>query len=112
MASTYHPDAVVVTGTETIPVSVALSNWGEGMEKATASGSRATVSFRFKHRQDDENSAFEVGVFKYISIDASGNKTQMYMNFESLLVKQNGLWRFMMERQLDLTDEVSWQALE
>ena len=112
MATTYHPDAVVVSGKETTPISVALSNWGEGMKQATASGSSATVTFRFRSRQDDETSAFETGIFKYTAIDAAGNESQLFMNFETLLVKKEKRWQFIMERQLDETDEGSWDALQ
>jgi ketosteroid isomerase-like protein len=112
MGMTYHPDAVVVSGQDTTPISVALSNWGEGMKQAKASGSSATVTFRFKNRQDDETSAFETGIFKYTAIDAAGNESQLFMNFETLLVKKDKRWQFIMERQLDDTDEASWDALQ
>ena len=112
MASTYHPDAVVVSGNETTPISVALSNWGEGMEKAKTSGASATVLFRFTSRQDDEMSAFETGIFKYTALDAEGNKSHIFMNFETLLVKKENRWQFLMERQLTETDEASWNALK
>lgn len=112
MGSTYHPDAIVVSGDKTTPVSDALSRWAEGMEKAKASGSSATVSFRFSTRQDDEKSAFETGIFKYTSVDAEGNMSEMYMNFETLLVKKESRWQFLMERQTTETDEASWDALK
>jgi ketosteroid isomerase-like protein len=112
MASTYHPDAVVVSEDKTTPIKVALTNWGEGMEEAKTAGSSATVSFRFASRQDGEMSAFQTGIFKYTSVDTEGNKSKMYMNFETLLVKKENRWQFLMERQLDVTDKASWDALK
>ncbi len=112
MAATYHPDAVVVSGTETIPIKSALKNWAEGMQQATENSSTASVSFRFSMRQDNETSAFETGIFKYSGIDSSGNETIMFMGFETLLVKKNNRWLYMMERQLKQTDEASWEALQ
>ena len=112
MAATYHPDAVVVSGTETVPIKSALKNWAEGMKQATINGSTASVSFRFSMRQDNETSAFETGIFKYTAIDSKGNETTMFMGFETLLVKKNNRWLYMMERQLNETNEARWEALK
>ena len=112
MAATYHHDAVVVNGNETVPIKSALSKWAEGMKQATTNGSTASVSFRFASRQDDETTAFESGIFRYSSIDSSGNETIMFMDFESLLVKKENRWLFVMERQLNETDKASWEALQ
>ena len=111
MASTYHPDAILVSSGETRPISDALEGWGNGMQEAKENGKNARVAFRFSSRQDDKHSAFEQGVFKYTSIDASGKEEYMYMHFESLLVKQNGRWLYLMERQLEVTNEAAWNAL-
>ncbi len=112
MAATYHHDAVVVNGNETVPIKSALLKWAEGMKQAMTNGSTASVSFRFASRQDDETTAFETGIFKYSSIDSSGNETIMFMDFESLLVKKENRWLFVMERQLNETDKASWEALQ
>jgi len=112
MAATYHPDAVVVNGNETVPIESALSKWAEGMKQATTNGSTASVSFRFAVRQDDETTAFETGIFKYSAIDSSGTETLMFMDFETLLVKKENRWLFVMERQRNETDKASWEALQ
>ncbi len=112
MTATYHPDAVVVSGNETVSIKSALSKWAEGMKQATVNGSTASVSFRFATRQDDETTAFETGIFKYSAIDSTGNETLMFMNFETLLVKKENRWLFVMERQLNETDNASWEALQ
>jgi len=111
MAATYHPDAVVVSGNETVSIKSALSKWAEGMKQAAENGSTASVSFRFAMRQDDEKTAFETGIFKYSAIDSSGTETIMFMGFETLLVKKENRWLFVMERQLNETDKASWEAL-
>jgi len=112
MASTYHPDAVVVSEGNTTPISVALKKWGEGMEQARLDGATANVSFRFKSRNDNNSTAHETGIFKYIATDSAGMETVLYMNFETLLVKKENRWLFLMERQLEQTDEASWEALK
>lgn len=112
MASTYHPDAVLVSDKETTPIKSALENWGEGMKQAAIDGTRANVSFRFKNRMDHESTAFEIGMFKYTAIDADGKESTIYINFESLLVKKDNRWLYIMERQLDASDQVAWNALE
>ena len=111
MASTYHPDAVVVSAEKTSPIKSTLVNWGEGMKKAAKDGTKASVSFRFASRIDNDSSAFETGIFKYTSIDASGKETRMFMNFETLLVKKDNRWLYLMEHQLDESDETSWNNL-
>ncbi len=111
MASTYHPDAVLVSDSETRPIRDALEGWGKGMKDSKENGNAARVAFRFSSRQDDEHSAFERGIFKYTSIDSSGNEEHLFMHFESLLVKKDDRWLYLMERQLEVTDEASWNAL-
>lgn len=82
------------------------------MQQELESGTSARVAFRFSQRMDNEASAFETGIFNYISTDAAGIENSAYMNFESLLVKKAGRWLFMMEHQLDETDKAAWNALQ
>jgi len=112
MASTYHPDAVVISNGDITPISDALESWAEGMKQAATDGSSARVSFRFGSRRDNERSAFETGVFKYTMVNASGTETQMFMHFETVLVKKKGRWLFLLERQLDQANEAAWEALQ
>jgi ketosteroid isomerase-like protein len=69
------------------------------------------VEFRFTKRQHDTDTAFETGVFKYTVIDKAGVRTPSYRQLETLLVKQQGTWRIVMERQLDAVTEAAWNAL-
>lgn len=112
MAGTYHPDAVLISKEGTTPISQALAKWGEGMQAAARAGSQARVSFRFSQRLDNETTAFETGIFRYVAISASGEESVQYVHFESLLVKQGDHWRYLMERQLGATDQAAWDALK
>lgn len=111
MGRVYHPDAVLVSSTGTRPIRAALDGWGKDMVTAKAAGTRATVEFRFTRRQDDTESAFETGVFKYTVIDKAGKATPSYRQLETLLVKHQGKWRILMERQLEAVTEAAWNAL-
>lgn len=111
MAAVYHPDAVLVSPRRTVPIADALAGWSRGMEEQLASGASATVSFRFTTRQDGETTAFEVGMFNYIQVDGNGGASPVYVPFEALLVKKDGRWLILMERQLEAADEADWNAL-
>ena len=111
MGRAYHPDAVLVTTDGTRPIAQALAGWGKDMVANKARGIRATVEFRFTKRQDDAETAFEAGVFKYTVIDRSGVSTPSYRRLEALLVRNQGKWRIVMERQLDAVTEATWNAL-
>ena len=112
MAAIYHSDAVLVGDSGTVPIAEQLAKWGRDMEAAKRDGTRASVSFRFTGRQDDKNTAFESGIFKYTVTALSGTETSYYVPFEQLLVKKGGKWLILMERQLEGADEVAWAALE
>jgi ketosteroid isomerase-like protein len=111
MGAVYHPQAVLVSATGTRPISEALAGWGKDMVTNKGRGIRATVEFRFTARQDDATTAFEAGAFKYTVIDKSGKSTPSYRRLETLLVKHQGKWRIMMERQLAAITEAEWNAL-
>ena len=111
MGRAYHPDAVLVSNDGTRPISQALAGWGKDMVTNKAQGIHATVEFRFTKRQDDAETAFEVGVFKYSVTDSSGKSTPSYRQLEALLVRRGGKWRIVMERQLDAVTEAAWNAL-
>ena len=111
MAATYHPDAVLVSGKGTVAITDQLARWGEGMERARAEGRSATVAFRFASRQDGQATAFERGIFRYAETDAGGMAQPVFIPFEALLVKRDGRWLLVMERQLEATDKDAWDAL-
>ena len=111
MAATYHPDAVVVTPQGTMPVARALAGWGQSMEAMKRNGSRASVAFRFSLRQDGAETAFESGMFNYAVTDSAGATTRYIIPFESLLVRKDGRWLIVMERQFAAADEAAWNAM-
>ncbi len=111
MGRAYFPDAVLVTPKGTAPIKNALERWGRDMVAAKARGDKATVEFRFSRRQDDSTTAFEAGIFKYTVIARSGGSTPKFYPFEELLVKTDGGWRVLMERQFDLVTQDEWEKL-
>jgi ketosteroid isomerase-like protein len=111
MGRAYFPDAVLVSPKETRPIKETLEGWGRDMVAARARGDKATVEFRFSRRQDDSTTAFEAGIFKYTVIAKSGASTSKFYPFEELLVKTNGKWRVLMERQFDLVTQDGWDKL-
>jgi len=111
MGKTYHPDAILVMRSGTKRISEALSGWGKDMVTNKGKGITATVEFRFSQRQDDAETAFETGMFKYTTKDKAGVSTPRYIRMEALLVKTGGKWRMIMEHQLEAVDEAAWNAL-
>ena len=111
MGRAYFPDAVLVSPKGTRPIKDTLEGWGRDMVAAKARGDRATVAFRFSRRQDDSTTAFEAGIFKYTIITKAGVSTPKYYPFEELLVKTNGKWRVLMERQFAPVTEDAWNTL-
>jgi len=102
MGRVYVPEAVLVSPNGTRPIKDTLEGWGRDMVAAKARGDKATVAFRFSRRQDDSTTAFDAGIFKYTVITKSGTSTSKYYLFEELMVKTNGKWHVLMERQFAL----------
>jgi len=110
MASAYHPDAVLVSAKGTLPIAGVLARWGEDMTKMQSEGSKAEVSFRFNLRQDNDESAFESGMFRYVLTDSTGSEQVDIFAFEALLRKLDGQWKILMERQIGEVTEADWLA--
>ena len=111
MGNVYFPDAVLVTPRGTTPIKATLERWGRDMVAAKAKGNRATVEFRFSRRQDDATTAFEAGIFNYTVIEKSGASSPKFYPFELLMVKTNGKWRVLMERQFAEVTQAEWDKL-
>jgi len=112
LGRTYHPAAVLVSSTGTKPIAQALAEWGKDMAAAKKAGTRASVAFRFAQRQDDAETAFQSGIFRYATTTRAGVETPVHIRFEALLVKSSGTWLMLMERQLDTVSEQEWAALK
>ncbi len=111
MAAAYHPDAVLVTEKKSIPVNIALKQWKKEGEKFQKEGGTATLSFRFSKRKLSETTAFETGIFRYITRDKAGTEKIIYSHFQDLNVKKSGRWLTLMEHQQSLASETEWNAL-
>ena len=111
MAATYHPDAVVVSGNGTRPIRGQIAKWGADMVTAKKRRESASVEFRFSERRDDATTAFEVGIFKYTVTDSTGKSASQYVPLEALLVRWQGKWRTLMERQLPAVTVAEWDRL-
>jgi len=110
-AATYHEDAVLVTESEgtSYPIAQALSRWKQGFLDTQAGNTRASVEFRFVQRLTSATTAHETGIFRYSSVDQTGQAQAAFMHFEALLVKKDG-WQMMMEYQQTPATEEEWQA--
>jgi hypothetical protein len=111
MGRAYFPEAVLVTPNAITPIKETLERWGRDMVAAKAKGNKATVEFRFSRRQDNATTAFEAGIFKYTVIEKSGASTPKFYPFEELLVKTNGKWQVLMERQFAEVTQAEWDKL-
>ena len=111
MGRVYFPEAVLVTPKGTTPIKATLERWGRDMLAAKPRGDKATVEFRFSVRQDDSTTAFEAGLFKYTVITKAGESKPQFVPFEALLVKTNGTWRVLMERQFAAVTQAEWDKL-
>lgn len=111
MATTYHPDAVLVSPKKTTPITAALKRWQIEGNKLHAQGGRATLNFRFKKRIVNESTAFDVGIYRYSMIDKSGKEKVYYSQVSYLHVKKDNKWLTMMEHQTANATEEQWLAL-
>ena len=111
MASTYHPDAILVSTIGTKPIANVIPQWRNSGEQVKEDGGSASVAFRFSSRQIDESTGFESGIFRYQSTDANGNQKTSYVYFESLTINQGGQWLTLMERQKGPADKAMWEQL-
>lgn len=109
-AATYHPDAVVIFGDTTTPISTALAGWEAGFEDTLTGLTEASVHFRFSERRNDATTAHETGIFRYESVSPADDGSVQYVHFEALLVKRNG-WKMLMEFQRDPATVSEWEAL-
>lgn len=109
-SATYHPDAVVIFGDATQPISAALASWEAGFEDTLTGLVEAYVRFRFSERRNDATTAHETGIFRYETATPADDGTVQYVHFEALLVKRDG-WKMLMEFQRGPASEAEWAAL-
>ena len=110
-ARLYHPDAVLVSdGSGTHPIGVALAGWKPGFDDTRAGRAEAGVAFRFTDRLHDGTTAFETGIFRYTLSPEEGEDVLALVHFEGLLVKKDGRWLLVMERQKAPATDAEWAA--
>ena len=110
-SATYHPDAVVIFGMTTQPITEALAGWETGFTDTREGRVTASVDFRFSVRRNDATTAHETGIFRHEARSASGEGSAQFVRFEALLVKRDG-WKMLMEFQRDPATEADWVALQ
>ncbi len=110
-ARLYHPDAVIVLdGNATHPIAVALAGWKQGFDDTRDGRAEAGVEFRFTVRLHDATTAFESGIFRYTLSPEEGDDAVALVHFEGLLVKKDGRWLMVMERQKGPATDAEWAA--
>jgi hypothetical protein len=60
---------------------------------------------------DGATTAFESGIFNYTTIDSAGVAKPGLYPFEELLVKKDGHWQILMERQFPAATQADWDKL-
>lgn len=111
MASTYHPDAVLVSSKKTSAISNAIKRWTIEGNKLKNEGGKATLAFRFKNRLINDTTSFETGIYRYATIDKSGKEKVYLAHFEDLNVKKSGKWLTIMENQTAKASIDEWNEL-
>jgi hypothetical protein len=110
--STYHPDAIFVSArrgiTRTVAEDVEANRevWNDTREGRA----RRSVEFRFTERLSSQTSAHEVGIFRYASTESDGSTRVFLIHFEAALVKRDGVWLQLLERQTSDATEAEWEA--
>ena len=111
MAAIYHKDAILVTAQSSSPISEAIAKWRTDGVKLIAEGSKATVAFGFSEHRHGETTSLETGIFRYSITNRVGEETAYLVHFEDLLIKQDGNWFTMMERQMEDATQTEWDEL-
>ena len=111
-AGLYHPDAVFVSDVrgEVRPIAEQLTVWQPGFTEAAAGRAAAEVAFRFTQRLHGPTTAYETGLFRYVSRAPGGAGEPAFVRFEALLVRGPDGWRWVMERQTATATAAEWDA--
>jgi ketosteroid isomerase-like protein len=109
-SATYHPDAVVIFGMTSQPISSALAGWEQGFADTRAGRNASSVEFRFSERRNDATTAHETGIFRFEARSTSGEGSAQYIHFEALLIKRDG-WKMVMEYQQQPATAAEWDEL-
>jgi ketosteroid isomerase-like protein len=111
-SAVYHPDAVLVFAIQdrSVDLETALAGWKPGFDQTAAGDLTASVDFRFSKRLISPTTAYEEGIFHYMSESAEGTGGAM-VHFTALSVKKDGRWLMLMENQVSMATLEEWEAL-
>jgi ketosteroid isomerase-like protein len=112
--ATCHDEGVLISGSRKRCQSLAeaLRGWKKGIDATRAGEMKASVDFRFSERLGDATTAYETGIFLYISQVPGEEPKADHVHLEAVLVKQDDGWKVIMEHQVGPASEAEWQALE
>ena len=95
-------------------------NWNEyfeqqkrGDDDGKTSGNKRHLGLRFAERIANDNQAMEVGIYKVIISDKTGNIRTFYGRFHVALRKENGIWKILVDTDSsegNSTDEQDYMA--
>lgn len=109
----YHDDAVVVMveSSQSHTIDSMMEKWKPGFDATAAGKMKANVEDRLNKQVFGEDSAWIAGIFHYWTIAESGERTDHYAWFESVLVKKDGKWLQTMELQRKTATLDEWKSL-
>lgn len=109
----FHPDAILVLGDKKTSYTIekAFQRWQHDFAKTKSGQVTTRVDFRFSHRFHDNETAYEIGMFYFSTVDKEGNRKDHYVELEALLKKHAGKWLMMMEYQKAASTKEYWQKL-
>ena len=113
-SNSFHSDAILVNGISknSIPIKEALDGWEKGFEDTIQGQMEASVEFRFSETLHGTESAYQKGIFLYTSEYIGQTPINVFIHFEVLLTKSNGIWEILMEYQKDYATKEDWKRLE
>ena len=113
-SNSFHPNAILVNGISknSIPIKKALDGWEKGFEDTRQKKMKASVEFRFSETLLGTASAYQKGIFHYTSEYIGQSQVSVFIHFEVLLTKSNGIWEILMEYQKDYATIEDWNSLE
>ena len=83
----------------------------EGNQSTIKANRKRTIELRFTQRIAADNKAFEVGYYKFTSLQPDGTSRNGYGKFHVLLRRENGMWKILMDADAsEKTDEATFQS--
>lgn len=91
-------------------------NWNEyfeqqkrGDDQGKTSGNKRELGLRFTERIANDSQAMEVGIYKVIITEKSGNIRTFYGRFHVALRKENGIWKILVDTDSSEGDSIDEQ---